>query len=91
MSRPGRNRPSFSRYSAELEVRDEEEDEEGGFGRGGSGEVAVAKSRVAASSVSETGRPHDEQKAALVDKSLPQVEHFGMKNSRYSLNQLSEV
>jgi hypothetical protein len=54
--RPGRKRPSL-RYSAELEVRDELA--EAGRG-GGSGEVAVAKSRVATSSVLE-GAPQAEQ------------------------------
>ena len=67
--------------------RDEEEDDDPGFGRGGKGEVAVAKSSVAKSSVFETGRPQEEQKRALLAKSVPQLEHLAMKNSRYSLNQ----
>jgi hypothetical protein len=82
-SRPGRNRPSLSKYSAELEGRGEEAD----FGRGGNGEVAVAKSSVATSSVFEAGLPQAEQKRTLFSNSAPQLEHLAMKISRYSLNQ----
>src|ERR1700688_4118889 len=83
--RPGRNRPSFSKYAGELEGRDEESDPD--LGRGGSGELAVAKSRVATSSVFEAGRPQDEQKRTLFANSVPQLAHLAMKISRYSLNQ----
>lgn len=54
--RPGRKRPSL-RYSDELEGRDELAE----AGPGGRGEVAVAKSRVARSSVLLAGAPHAEQ------------------------------
>ncbi len=92
-SRPGRNRPSFSRYSAELESREDDVDEDFDFeddfdsGRGGNGEVAVAKSSVAMSSVFAAGAPHPEQKRMPSDNSVPQLEHLAMKNSRYSLLQ----
>jgi hypothetical protein len=85
--RPGRNRPSFSKYSAELEGRDEDAD----FGRGGNGEVAVAKSSVATSSVFEVARPQAEQKRTLFSNSAPQLEHLAMKISRYSLTQTLDI
>jgi hypothetical protein len=74
-------------YSAELEGREEDFD----AGRGGNGEVDVAKSSVATSSVFATGFPQDEQKPTLFDRSVPQVAHLAMKNSRYSLSQMPGV
>jgi hypothetical protein len=69
-SRPGRKRPSFNRYPAELEGQ------EGDFemGRGGNGDEAVAKSSVARSSVFGIGVPQAEQKRTLSDKAVPQLE-----------------
>jgi hypothetical protein len=77
--RPGRNRPSL-RYSAELEVR--EELAEAGRG-GGSGDVAVAKSRVAVASglgaiTPLDGAPHAEQKRPVAGISVPQDKQAGM-------------
>jgi hypothetical protein len=72
-SRPGRNRPSL-KYAAELEGRDEEEEE----GRGGRGEVAVAKSSVAKSSVLPEGAPQAEQKRPAAVMSVPQEEQEGI-------------
>jgi hypothetical protein len=69
-SRPGRKRPSLSRYSAELEGREDDFDE----GRGGKGEEAVAKSSVAISSVFAIGVPQAEQKRTLSDNAVPQLE-----------------
>lgn len=86
-SRPGRNRPSFNRYSAELEGLDEDF----GAGRGGNGELDVAKSSVATSSVFETGFPQEEQKRTLFSNSMPHVAHLAMKISRYSLSQTSAL
>ena len=71
-------------YSAELELRDDGGREDDG-GRGGNGEVAVAKSSVAMSSVFEVGLPQVEQKATLSGNPVPQFEHLVMKISRYSL------
>jgi len=71
-------------YSAELELRDDGGREDDG-GRGGNGEVEVAKSSVAMSSVFEVGLPQAEQKATLSGKAVPQFEHLVMKISRYSL------
>ena len=77
--RPGRNRPSL-KYSAELEVRDELA--EAGRG-GGSGEVAVAKSRVAVASGLLAAplvdrAPQAEQKRPVAGISVPQVKQTGM-------------
>lgn len=84
--RPGRKRPSFSpRYSAELEGRSADDDEEARFG--GNGELEVAKSSVATSSVFEVGCPHEEQKRTLSGNSVSQFTHLAMKISRTSLNQ----
>jgi hypothetical protein len=96
MRRPGRNRPSVSRNSAEL---DEREDDDGG--RGGRGEVAVT-SIVATSSVFETGRgvatlalgaadPQEEQKRTFAASSVPHEEQKDMKISRYSVQRQREV
>jgi len=74
-------------YSAELEVRDEVAE----AGRGGKGEVAVAKSRVARSCELPAGAPHAEQKRPVAGTSVPQDEHGGMNFSRYSLPLWSEV
>src|ERR1035441_4673754 len=73
-SRPGRNRPSFSEYSAELEGRDEDAD----AARGGNGEVDVAKSSVATSSVFEAGLPQEEQKRTWLESSVPHDVHLAM-------------
>src|SRR5882757_3308396 len=85
-SLPGRNLPSFIKYSAEVEGRDEDPD----GGRIGEGEVG-AKSRVATSSVLETGLPQAEQKRMSFASAVPQVEHLAMNFSRYSLTQASDV
>jgi hypothetical protein len=61
-------------YSAELEVRDDRTEPE----RGGSGEVAVAKSRVARSSVLPAGAPQAEQKRPLAGTLVPQDVQTGM-------------
>jgi hypothetical protein len=71
--RPGRKRPSL-RYSAELEGREELDE----AGRGGRGEVAVAKSRVATSSLLLAGVPQAEQKRPVAGISVPQDEQGGM-------------
>jgi hypothetical protein len=39
----------------------------------------------------EAGLPQEEQKRTLFDNSVPQVEHLAMKNSRYSLQQTSDL
>jgi hypothetical protein len=61
-------------YSAELEIRDEVAE----AGRGGNGEVAVAKSRVARSSVLLAGAPQAEQKRPVAAMSVPQDEQAAM-------------
>src|ERR1700688_1600578 len=71
--RPGKNRPSLM-YSAELENRDDVADGD----RGGSGEVAVAKSSVARLSVLLAGAPRAEEKRPLTRTSVPQEEQVGM-------------
>jgi hypothetical protein len=58
------------------------------IGRGGSGELEVAKSIVAISSVFEVGFPQEEQKRASPNNSAPQLEHLDMTISRYSLTQM---
>ncbi len=90
-SRPGRKRPSFNWYSAELEGRDDGFPEDPDAGRGGNGEVAVAKSSVATSSVFATGLPQAEQKATLSGSSVPQFEHLTMKISRSSLPRHKQI
>lgn len=94
INRPGRNLPSTTACSGNAEDRDEElrePDAEGG--RGGSGELTVAKSSVGTSSrfvtvgtlsVFGTGRPHDEQKRTLTDNIVPQDEQVDII-LRYSL------
>lgn len=74
----------------ELEDRDDGGREDDG-GRGGSGEVEVAKSSVAMSSVFEVGLPQAEQKATLSGNSVPQFEHLAMEISRYSLPRQNEI
>jgi hypothetical protein len=86
MRRPGRNRPSLIRNSTgpvleEDDVR--EEDREDPELRGGTLEVAVAKSMVAMSSVFgvgvvEAGRPQFEQKRTALESSAPQAEQNAM-------------
>src|SRR5271165_5712129 len=84
--RPGRKRPSLIRYSAELEGREDERDDDAEGGRGGvggSGDVAVAKSMVAMSSVFgmgalPVGAPQAEQKRTLLGKSAPQEIHLAI-------------
>ena len=53
-------------------------DEDAEAGRGGSGEVAAAKSSVATSSVLPAGAPQAEQKRPVAGTSVPQDEHEGM-------------
>jgi hypothetical protein len=79
-SRPGRNRPSFSKYSAELGGRDDELRDDGD--RGGSGDVAVASMSIVAMSsvpVFEAGLPQEEQKRTLFDNSVPQAKHLAIE------------
>lgn len=86
MRRPGRNRPSLIRNStgAELEdddVRDGDRDDP--EVPGGRGELAVAKSMVARSSVfgiggDEAGRPQFAQKRTAAASSDPQAEQKAM-------------
>jgi hypothetical protein len=80
MRRPGRKRPSLW-YSAELLGRDDDAE----AGRGGRGDVAVAKSSVATSSELPAGVPQAEQKRPVAGTSVPQDKHEGMNFSRYSL------
>ena len=47
----------------------------------GNGDVSAAKSSVAASSVLDVGRPHEEQKRTSTASSVWQVRHFGMRLS----------
>jgi hypothetical protein len=86
-NRPGKNLPSFNKYSAELGGRDEEDGDADRDDLGGRGEGAVAKSSVATSSVFDVGRPQDEQKATLFANSVPQFVHVAINFSRYSLTQ----
>lgn len=78
-------------YSGKDDVREDERDagrgEEPDGGRCGKGEVAVAKSRVATSSVFTTGFPQEGQKRGLAESSVPQKAQLDIEFSRYSLNQ----
>ena len=74
--RPGRKRPSFSRYSPELGGRDAE-DEGAGRAEECDGEGG-AKSMVARSSVLLTGVPQDEQKRPVLGSSEPHDVQEGM-------------
>jgi len=56
-------------------------------GRGGSGEVAVAKSIVAMSSEVTTALPHDGQNRTLGESSVPQNAQFNIGFSRYRIPQ----
>ena len=89
MRRPGRKRPSLSRYAATAELRDEDfgEEDDAGRGGGGSGEeyVAVASLSIVAISSEEdgglllaAGLPHVAQKLTLADNSVPQNEQNAM-------------
>jgi hypothetical protein len=60
------------------EARDDDRDDEEDGGCGGKGEVAVAKSSVAISSVLPTDAPQAEQKRPVVGTSVPQAEQLGM-------------
>jgi hypothetical protein len=73
--RPGRKRPSFSKYSTELDGR--EDDEGAGRAERCDGEGG-AKSSVAKSSVLLTGVPHEEQKRPVLGSSEPQDMQEGM-------------
>ena len=79
MRRPGRNRPSLTEYSGKVEGRDEDFGAEARSRTWGNGEVAVAKSRVAKSSVLVAGLPQDEQKRMFADSSVPQKAQVDMK------------
>lgn len=81
-------------YSGNVEVREEREEEPDvwpDFGRGGSGEVDVAKSSVATLSVFTTGLPHEEQKRTLLESSVPQKTQFDIEISRYRITQEPEL
>jgi hypothetical protein len=67
--------------------RDEGRGDDPEDGRGDNGDVAVAKSRVATSSVFTTGLPQEEQKRTFADNSVPQNTQFDMKISRYRIPQ----
>ena len=67
--------------------RDEGRGDDPEDGRGDNGDVAVAKSSVATSSVSTTGLPQEEQKRTLAGNSVPQNTQFDMKISRYRIPQ----
>lgn len=56
--------------------RDDDDDDE--IGLGGSGEVAVAKSMVARSSLLMVGAPQAEQKRTFAGKSVLHERHLGM-------------
>jgi hypothetical protein len=60
------------------EAREDDRDDEEEGGRGGKGEVAVTKSRVARSSVFPTDVPQAEQKRPFVGTLVPQAEQLGM-------------
>jgi len=76
-------------YSGKEEVREDDRDEGRGEdpdgGRCGRGEVAVAKSRVATSSVFTTGFPQDGQKRGLAESSVPQKAQLDIEFSRYRI------
>src|ERR1700751_2830666 len=78
-------------YSGKGDDFDDQRDEGRGDdpeeGRGDNGDVAVAKSSVATSSVSTTGFPQEEQKRTFADNSVPQKTQFDMKFSRYRISQ----
>ena len=57
----------------ELREEERDDDEEGGLG-----EVAVATSIVAISSLLATGAPHDEQNRMASDSSTPHEKHLAM-------------
>jgi hypothetical protein len=60
------------------EARDDDRDDDEEGARGGKGEVAVAKSSVAMSSVLPTDAPQAEQKRPFVGTSVPQEEQLGI-------------
>ncbi len=60
-------------------------------GRIGRGEVAVAKSRVATSSVLTTGFPQEGQKRTLTESSVPQKAQFDIRISRYRITQAPDL
>jgi hypothetical protein len=60
------------------EAREDDRDDDEDGGRGGNGEVAVAKSSVAMSSVFPTDAPQAEQKRPFVGRSVPQAEQLCM-------------
>src|ERR1700756_4528704 len=77
-------------YSGKADFEDEWDEARGDDpedGRGDNGDVAVAKSRVATSSVSTTGFPQEEQKRTFADNSVPQKTQLDMKISRYRIPQ----
>jgi len=82
-------------YSGKADFEDEWDEPRGDDpedGRGDNGDVAVAKSRVATSSVSTTGFPQEEQKRtfagnSVADNSVPQKAQLDMTISRYRIPQ----
>jgi hypothetical protein len=81
-------------YSGKDDFEEEPDDGRGDDpedGRGGNGDVAVAKSSVATSSVSTTGLPQEEQKRTSAANSVPQKAQFDMKNSRYRISQTGNL
>jgi hypothetical protein len=90
MRRPGRNRPSLIKNSTAPELEDDDvldEDRDDPEARGRAGEVAVAKSMVARSSVLgvggvDAGRPQLEQKRTPPASSAPQAEQVAMSSPR---------
>jgi hypothetical protein len=73
----------------ELDGRDGDREEDEETGRCGNGDVAVAKSSVATSSVL-LGVPHAEQKRPFAGTSVPQDEQAGMSFSRIQFTASNE-
>src|ERR1700739_4244286 len=81
-------------YSGKADFEDEWDEARGDDpedGRGDNGDVAVAKSRVATSSVLTTGLPQEKQKRTFADNSVPQNTQFDMKISRYRISQSGDL
>src|SRR5947209_9665040 len=79
-------------YSGYVDVREEErEDEAPDEARGGCGDVEVAKSSVATSSVSTTGFPQEEQKRTFDESSVPQNTQFDIGILRYRITHAAAV
>lgn len=93
INRPGRNLPSTTAYSGNAEDREDDARDPDEGGRGGSGELTVAKSSVATSSrfvtvgtlsVFGIGLPHDEQKRTFTGSFAPQEVQTAMISPQQS-------